>query len=446
MSADERFIELCSDYLEGELDETGVAELRRLLAEDDRLVQMAADSHRTHRLLGLIAQDSESQRDDLVQQTLNRLPVEDNDRVGAVMRRVSPGTAATARPRPRSLDNWRRIMRSPICRASVGAVLVLAIAGVAWRLQVSGTQYAFADFVKPILEAESAKFKAAFERNGKQVATADVMVSGSRARMELQEPGQPMVIHIVDYGRSLSACIDKANKIAVIQKLVGLPRERASMNLLEEMRLLILDADKPDVKRESLGEKEIDGRRAVGWRLSGPGLHEPGVTVTIWGDPATGLPIRMESYYAMDGQKGTLSDPTWDPDLDESLFSLDPPDGYQVIKSQVDLSPVAEHLFNQLVSAEPNITTLLAHYPASLQRDSAALKTLTLREYGSTNDITVTGVTYVDATYEGISLRWPTCLIGSDARGATSMTSRMRARSSPTSARKPAHRMRKTAS
>jgi len=62
---------------------------------------------------------------------------------------------------------------------------------------------------------------------------------------------------------------------------------------------------------------------------------------------------------------------------------------------------VAEHLFNQLVSAEPNITTLLAHYPAGLKREDAALKTLTLREYGTTNDITVTGITYVDATYEG---------------------------------------------
>ncbi len=62
---------------------------------------------------------------------------------------------------------------------------------------------------------------------------------------------------------------------------------------------------------------------------------------------------------------------------------------------------VAEHLFNQLVSAEPNITTLLSHYPANIQREGAALKTLTLREYGTTNDTDVTGTTYVDATYEG---------------------------------------------
>jgi hypothetical protein len=62
---------------------------------------------------------------------------------------------------------------------------------------------------------------------------------------------------------------------------------------------------------------------------------------------------------------------------------------------------VAEHLFNQLVSAEKNITTLLSHYPAATQREDEMLEALTLREYGTTKDITVTGSTYVDATYEG---------------------------------------------
>ena len=107
MSTDERFIELWNDYLEGELDETGTTELRRLLAQDDRLVQMAADSYRTHRLLGLMAQDSESQQDDFVQQTLNRLPAEDDH---FVWRRHAAGFAwenrdgTPANPFPRHLE------------------------------------------------------------------------------------------------------------------------------------------------------------------------------------------------------------------------------------------------------------------------------------------------------------------------------------------------------
>ena len=62
---------------------------------------------------------------------------------------------------------------------------------------------------------------------------------------------------------------------------------------------------------------------------------------------------------------------------------------------------VAEYLFNQFVSREKNLTTLLSHYPSAIGGDGAVLKTLTLREYGSTRDLTVTGATYVDATYEG---------------------------------------------
>jgi hypothetical protein len=62
---------------------------------------------------------------------------------------------------------------------------------------------------------------------------------------------------------------------------------------------------------------------------------------------------------------------------------------------------VAEHLFNRLVSKEKNITTLLMYYPAAVKRKGAILQSLSLREYGTTHDITVTGATYVDATYEG---------------------------------------------
>lgn len=62
---------------------------------------------------------------------------------------------------------------------------------------------------------------------------------------------------------------------------------------------------------------------------------------------------------------------------------------------------VAEHLLNKLVSAEPNITTLLAHIPTQIEREGVLLKVLTFSEYGTEKTIKVTGTTYVDATYEG---------------------------------------------
>lgn len=97
MSRDERFIELWNDYLEGELDEQGLAELRQLVEADDRLLQMAADSYRTHRLLGLHVQDTESRHEDFVRETMSRLPAKQDRFVGDVMQRLASGRGTTAR-------------------------------------------------------------------------------------------------------------------------------------------------------------------------------------------------------------------------------------------------------------------------------------------------------------------------------------------------------------
>lgn len=58
-------------------------------------------------------------------------------------------------PRTRSLVNWRWMMRSSVSRVAAAVVFVLAIAGVALWFHLSETQVAFADFIKPFLEAKS---------------------------------------------------------------------------------------------------------------------------------------------------------------------------------------------------------------------------------------------------------------------------------------------------
>jgi outer membrane lipoprotein-sorting protein len=316
----------------GELNNTRYAAVRNAIAVDAELAAMAQG------LASAVAA--------VRAENIGQVSDDFNDRLRRQLLQVLDSKQTeTIRPTcfARSLANWRSIMRHPVSRVTAMAIFVLAVTGVALWFHAGGTQYAFADFIKPILEAKSAKFKAIFEHDGKQVAIANIMVSApNRVREEVQRPGQPVEITIEDDSKGVSLSIDSAKKIAVINKLVGLPRERASMNLLDEMRSLIRDAKRPDVKRESLGEKEVDGHRAVGWRLSGPGLHDPGVTVTIWGDPQTGLPIRMESSFALTGNKSTLSDCILNPNFDESMFNLDPPAGYRILNIQTDLSPVTE--------------------------------------------------------------------------------------------------------
>ncbi|MBN1420949.1 MAG: ankyrin repeat domain-containing protein [Planctomycetes bacterium] len=122
MSGDGRFIELWNDYLEGDVDDQGVLELRRLLEADDRLLQIAADSYRTHRLLGLLVQDSESRHEAFVRETLGRLPGRDGGFVGDVMQRLATGREMTARM---GAGRW-------FMSAAAVAVVLLAILFFLW--------------------------------------------------------------------------------------------------------------------------------------------------------------------------------------------------------------------------------------------------------------------------------------------------------------------------
>ncbi|MFM8704254.1 MAG: hypothetical protein ACKOHG_10420, partial [Planctomycetia bacterium] len=54
-TTDERFETLWTDYLEGLLDASGMAELDAIFAADASLVSRAADLYQTHRRLGLLA-------------------------------------------------------------------------------------------------------------------------------------------------------------------------------------------------------------------------------------------------------------------------------------------------------------------------------------------------------------------------------------------------------
>lgn len=88
MKGQERFAELWTAYLEGELSESGVAELRELLAADESLLKRAADMYQTHRLLGLVVEELPARQDEFIRETLARLPEEQDRFVSGVMSNV----------------------------------------------------------------------------------------------------------------------------------------------------------------------------------------------------------------------------------------------------------------------------------------------------------------------------------------------------------------------
>jgi outer membrane lipoprotein-sorting protein len=240
----------------------------------------------------------------------------------------------------RSLDTWRWIMRSSVSQISAAAILALAIGGIAVWFHGGGTTPAFANFIEPILSAKTVTFTSTFESEGQKI-TSKVMGMASPQRMRLEQgmPGQQKTVTVFDdTGNNL--VLRPAEKVAIVITLTNVPKEKRPKAIFFELRSQLSDArDRPDWIREPLGEKVIDGRRLVGFRLTGHG-----VICDLWGDPKTGMPVRIENSAPSNPNVEPVicSDFVFDADLDESLFSLEPPAGYKVQKQTVDVSQAEE--------------------------------------------------------------------------------------------------------
>lgn len=229
-------------------------------------------------------------------------------------------------------------MRFPIFRVVAAVVFVLAIMGVAVWFHGGGATFAFADFIRPILEAKGVKYKMTMEMKDPPAVTttAEVMVlDDARTRQETAMPDGSKMIMIQDMTQGKSLSLETSSKKATIQTFTNRPKYKSAegRNSLAGYRSLLLDArDNPNSKHESLGEKRVDGQRVIGFRISG----ERGV-MNLWGDPKTGMPVRVEMTLGMDGNmKATMSRFEFNVDMDKSLFSLEPPAGYTVRNETLD--------------------------------------------------------------------------------------------------------------
>jgi outer membrane lipoprotein-sorting protein len=352
------------EFVFGELGDTRQAALRKAIAED---AELAAKVDGLSSAVAAVRGENPGQLgNDFNERLRQRMP-----------EILCPVRTETARPivLTRSLTTWRWIMRSPVSRVAAAAILVLAMGGVAVWFHAGGTTPAFADYVKPILEAKTVKYKmtakmtslsadmkllpAEMQKDLTKKAALTVHVTlmatpdGYRSRNESQQQNGSKKVEItfLDKGQGKKLTLDPAKKQATIQTFANVSKDKKrthdEQDPMAQFRSLLLDTkDKPGIKRESLGEKEIDGRRVVGFRLSGRGVAEMQVesVMTLWGDPKTGSPVRIETTMpTAPGVTITMSDFEFNVAIDESLLSLEPPPGYEVVQGPaIDFSPKEE--------------------------------------------------------------------------------------------------------
>jgi outer membrane lipoprotein-sorting protein len=249
---------------------------------------------------------------------------------------------------------WREMMRRPMPRLITAAIVCLSITAP-WLFFPAHqtTVSAFDKLASAIVDAKTAKFQVEMKiegpKNGKEKKTIPPMEgqcyyrAPGLTRMEMSLPGmKTVVIHDDDTGRGMELFPDK--KVGFLMTSKGRNADARPNNPFTQIKeQLTKSRDKSDKENlyQELGEKEIDGRRAVGFR-SKSAVGE----FTIWGDRTTQLPIRVELVtYGTPQVTMVMSKFEVNVELDESLFALTPPADYKMQTKEVDASEPTEKDF-----------------------------------------------------------------------------------------------------
>jgi outer membrane lipoprotein-sorting protein len=227
---------------------------------------------------------------------------------------------------------WRTIMNSKITKLATAAAVIVAVLVSFYYLGGSaGTVYA--DVVERLHKARTLLYT---------VTTSTAVEGMPDMQMEIafKEPGYMRMtfpggyVSVMDciQGKGLSIIPDRKQFVEI--EMSNLPDDVAQRQTEGIDRLRTL----PERADEDLGERTMDGRAVHGFRVK-----EGGMINTVWIDPQTRDLVLVEMEFVnAPGMSATMTNFQFDVDLDDSLFSLTPPDGYTHVQLQLDVSEAGE--------------------------------------------------------------------------------------------------------
>lgn len=121
---------------------------------------------------------------------------------------------------------------------------------------------------------------------------------------------------------------------------------------------------------------------AGGWEAPYDGLRSP-----LYGEMLAGAERHYREIYGKDSQQHLASMPSTTSRAHIDRAKVEP--------------RVAELLFNRMVEREPNLTVLLGHVPASVNREGVRITSATFKPMHGDGSVTVSAEIFADAMYEG---------------------------------------------
>lgn len=278
---------------------------------------------------------------------------------------VQPSAQATSRAiervrqtilknqRPHARESIGRIiMNSKWSRLAVAATVVLAAVLGLSLFTGNGAGKVYARAVSQLHEAKTLMYS---------VITKTGMDSMPTVRMDIafKEDGDTGFIRTATPDGYITIAQTVGNKVKGIAiapigkayarfELENVPDDAAKdpWAMVDALRALPAQAD------EVLGRKEIDGRTLDGFRI-----HSEDTVTTAWIDPTGGRIVRVELEFPNAPQANVImTDFQLDPSLEDSFFSIEPPEGYVPIEMQADASEVGEQDFIKFLRMWSNWT------------------------------------------------------------------------------------------
>ena len=198
--------------------------------------------------------------------------------------------------------------------AAAAAVVVLIITLFPWHRNGG---LAFADVQEQIRTFRAYACTRTTQYEGKPAHTARVMRLSRARRREIWSNGDVLVFDLSQApNRSLRLMTERKAAIEKTYSGTGPRSDPDLLGLLGPMRAQ---------SAEQLGVRQIDGRTAEGFHLP-----DKVNDFTVWADPRTGLPVRIELRQPEIPRTIVFDDFDFGVDFDESLFSTTAPEGYTV--------------------------------------------------------------------------------------------------------------------
>ncbi len=209
--------------------------------------------------------------------------------------------------------------------AAAAALAVIAI--VTFK---SGSSNAFAHVMQQIRNLTGCTFTLKTTTPGLPAMIMKMAIKEpGRARFDFEMPALPgsTATSIIDVNLKKLVTVIPLTKQFLVFDLTGdtkASHQAETANYFEDLRQI------PDSGAEPIGTKDIGGVQAVGFRA-----NMDNKSYVIWADPDTHRLLVVEFQINTDKTlKGEMYDFNFDPQLDDSFFSLEPPEGYTVTQGQ----------------------------------------------------------------------------------------------------------------